>query len=514
VADAEPYFVALTRSKSDESAITLADYYTVANRHEEARAILRERAKSPKAFATATIRLASLEALEKDRAGAQRLLHDVLEKEPRNASALLLSARISLVDGKRDAAKTSAEAVIANEPASASAAAAWMLIGQIETTSDRTEEAIHAYEEVLKLQAQPMGAVMGLATLYLRRADVDKATSYAQQALAIRPGDPEATAILVRTDLVRRDVARASADFAPLQKALPNTIGVAKLGALIELASNKPDLARASYERVLKVNPNDGEALEALLAIDLRAGKARDAAARMDARLKEASPSVAMYVLGATAHDAAGDAEGAETLLRKAIDLDPDRITAYSRLGSLYVRQRRLNEAIEKFHQVSARNPKSVSAATMIGVLLEVQGKSAEAEKQYQQVLSIDSHSPVAANNLAWLYVASDRQLDEALDLAQTAYRTLPEDPDVNDTLGWILYKKKMASRAMPYLEKAVSKHSNEPIPHFHLGMALIQDGQLDKARSSLQRALGLSANFDGAAEARKALGITGGSAP
>jgi tetratricopeptide (TPR) repeat protein len=514
VADAEPYFVALTRSKSDESAITLADYYVVANRHDDARAILRERAKNPKTFATATVRLASLDASEKDLAGAQRLLHDVLEKEPKNSSALLLSARVSLMDGKRDAARKSAQAIIANEPVSTSAAAAWMLLGDIETTGDRLEEAIHAYEEVLKLEARPLGAVTGLATLYLRRANIDKATSYAQQALAIRPGDPEATNILIRADLVRGDASKAAADLAPLQKAMPNAIGVLKLSALIQLASNKPDLARAAYERVLKANPNDGEALEALIALDVQAGRGRDAAARVDARLKESAPSVGMLVLAANAHEASGDIDGAEKLLRKAIETDPDRLSPYTSLGALYVRQRRLTDAIENFRQVSARNPKSVSAATMIAVLLEAQSKTAEAEKQYQQVLAIDSHSPVAANNLAWIYVASDRQLDEALQLAETAYRTLPDDPDVNDTLGWILYKKKLATRAVPYLEKAVAKHPNDPAPHYHLAMALVQDGQLDKARPLLVRALGLKKDFDGAAEARRALGITGGSAP
>ena len=75
------------------------------------------------------------------------------------------------------------------------------------------------------------------------------------------------------------------------------------------------------------------------------------------------------------------------------------------------------------------RDPKSVGASTMIGMLLEAQGKKAEAEKAYEQVLAIDSRAPVAANNLAWIYVASNRNLDQALQLAQTAHQTLPEEP-------------------------------------------------------------------------------------
>ena len=82
---------------------------------------------------------------------------------------------------------------------------------------------------------------------------------------------------------------------------------------------------------------------------------------------------------------------------------------------------------------------------------LEAQGKKAEAEKAYEQVLAIDSRAPVAANNLAWIYVASNRNLDQALQLAQTAHQTLPEEPAVNDTLGWILVQKDMAARGVPY---------------------------------------------------------------
>jgi tetratricopeptide (TPR) repeat protein len=514
VADAEPYFVALTRKSSDEAALTLADYYVIANRKDEARTILKERAKQPKAFAAANIRIASLDAGEGHLADAQQRLREVLDKEPKNATALLLSARISIADGKRDAARTSAQAVINNDPVSTSAAAAWMLVGSIDATSDRFEDAIHAYEQVLKLQARPQRAVLALALLYLGRANADKATSYAQQALSMQPGDPDSQAVLIRADLLKGDTSKAAADLAPLKKAQPDSVGVYKLSALIELASNHVDAARTAYERVLRANPNDQEALEALVRMDVAGGKGRAAAARVDARLKEATPTVALLTLAAGAHEAAGDIDRAEALLRQAIELDPDRLTAYSRLGTLYVRQKRLFEAVKNFREVAARNPKSVATSTMIGVLLEAQGESKDAEKQYRQVLAIDSHAAVAANNLAWIYVASDRQLDDALQLAQTAYQTLPDDPDVNDTLGWILYKKKLAAKALPYLEKATAKHPDEPSSHYHLGMAYVDQGEWNKARLSLQRALQLKKDFDGAADAQKALNVIGASAP
>ena len=79
-------------------------------------------------------------------------------------------------------------------------------------------------------------------------------------------------------------------------------------------------------------------------------------------------------------------------------------------------------------------------------MLLESQHQLPEAEKLYQKVLSVNPHAGVAANNLAWLYVSSNRNLDEALQLAQTALQQLPDEAHVMDTLGWIYYRKDMPS--------------------------------------------------------------------
>ena len=66
---------------------------------------------------------------------------------------------------------------------------------------------------------------------------------------------------------------------------------------------------------------------------------------------------------------------------------------------------------------------------------IQKQKKDAEAKVKYEKVLSLNSHAGVAANNLAWIYAASDGNLDMALQLAQTAKAQLPDRPEVNDTL-------------------------------------------------------------------------------
>jgi Flp pilus assembly protein TadD len=151
-----------------------------------------------------------------------------------------------------------------------------------------------------------------------------------------------------------------------------------------------------------------------------------------------------------------------------------------------------------------------VPAQTMVGMIQEAQGQLAQAEKSYESVLMVDARAPVAANNLAWLYVVSNRKLDDALKLAQVAFEQLNDEPNVADTLGWILLKKDLASRAMPLLEAAAKKVPGEPQFRYHLGMAYFKAGDWNKSRAELEKALSLKPDLEGADEARKTLSIVG----
>jgi tetratricopeptide (TPR) repeat protein len=120
--------------------------------------------------------------------------------------------------------------------------------------------------------------------------------------------------------------------------------------------------------------------------------------------------------------------------------------------------------------------------------------------------LTVDSKAAVAANNLAWIYVAGGRNLDEALALAQTAQQQLPDEPNVNDTLGWIYYKKGLLPQAIRYLEFGVKNDPNDPSKHYRLGMAHIGNRDFEKARRELNLALASKSDFPENADARKAL--------
>ena len=105
-----------------------------------------------------------------------------------------------------------------------------------------------------------------------------------------------------------------------------------------------------------------------------------------------------------------------------------------------------------------------------------------------------------------YLYAVNGTNLDEGLRLARTAWAQLPESPEVNDTLGWVYYRSNQAGLAVAPLQKAVERAPQDPIYHYHLGLAYAKLGSDANARTSLQAALKLNASFPGADEARRVL--------
>jgi tetratricopeptide (TPR) repeat protein len=192
--------------------------------------------------------------------------------------------------------------------------------------------------------------------------------------------------------------------------------------------------------------------------------------------------------------------------LKKTLELNPNNFEAYSAIGQLYAQTRRLAEALTHFEQLAQREPKAIGAHTTVAVLLEMQNRRAEAKAKYAQILALNPHAAIAANNLAWMHVEDGTNLDEALQLAQRAKAELPDVPEVNDTIGWVYHKRGLSHLAIPYLNHSIEKDSDNALYHFHLGLAYLGVGDLDNGRQSLERALALKLSPANAAEAQKAL--------
>jgi tetratricopeptide (TPR) repeat protein len=501
-AEAPLKFVA-DHTKDLNAQFLLADYYAQSGRAPEALKILEALEAEPKMYSAAMSRKAVVLYQLGKGAEADAALDQVLAKDAKNNAAL--EARAALLADRKmyDQALQSAQKAVAADPQSVSAN---FLIGRIQTLRGDSAAAMTAYNDALKLSPKYVAAQLELAKLELAANRPDEALRLAQAALVNRPRSAQATLIQSTAYLSKGNAAAAESGLKVLATTFPNSAAIqAELGRLY-LIKRDESAARAAFDRALKADSGNLQALTGLVTLDVAQKKLAAAGARMDTAVAQHPNNPDLMLLAARTYNTMSDPARAERTVRAAIKADPSSIESYRFLGKLYFTQHRLDEALAEFTEFTKRDPKSVSAHTMVGILLELQSKRQEAAKRYQTALDIDANAAIAANNLAMIYVDSGGNLDQALALAQTAKSQLPDHPDINDTLGWIYVKKSLGSLAVPLLQQSVTKDPKNPDYEYHLGVAYASIGDRTKARASFERALSLDSNFDAASEARKAL--------
>ena len=105
----------------------------------------------------------------------------------------------------------------------------------------------------------------------------------------------------------------------------------------------------------------------------------------------------------------------------------------------------------------------------------------------YRSALAVDGSNVIALNNLAYL-LAKDNP-DEAVKFAQQAMELVPDNPDVQDTLGWVYYRKGMYKIAIHHLKTAFEKQPT-PVRQFHLGMTYLKLADSARGRQLVQSAV------------------------
>jgi Flp pilus assembly protein TadD len=500
--DAEAPLRTLARSGHADHRLALADYYASQNKPGEALAVLTGLMKEEGASVAARSRMAGLDYEAGRREQAHAALDTLLQNDPTNAAVIVVKGGWLLTEGKLEEALTRAQEAV---KADATLTTAHALLGSVRAARGDAEGAVEAYRELLRLDQRSLTAQLELARLYLKMGRIEQARPYAQEAVSSQPSNGAGHLLLGTAQLAMGNLTDAESEARLLVEGAPTRPeGHALMGEVLLRRGNREG-ARRAFDAALQRDAGSLNALAGLLRLDAR-DELASATQRIDARLAATPDDPQLLFLSAKAHASAGDHAAAEATMRRIIALAPAYTEAYAALGDLYIRQGKLSVALAEFDGLTARQPKNVSAHTVVAMLLQVQGRTDEARVRYERILEIDRRAVVAANNLAFMHAEKGTNLDQALSLAQAAKAQAPEDADVDDTLGWVYVKHRLASLAIEPLERSVKKDPTNAQFHYHLGVAYLQTGNRARAREAFDRALTLGLSSSEAAEATKAL--------
>jgi tetratricopeptide (TPR) repeat protein len=498
-----PLKAIVEHNSSPETKLGLADYYVSQGRDNDALAILNALVQAKEGGAAPQARIAGIDYKQGRVAQAHKSVADQLAKDPENPQLLVLQGGWWASENKVEDAYRAAVAAVRADNDSAPAHA---LLGAMLDRKGNIAEAIGEYQQVVRIAPRDAAANIELAKLHLRSGQPQQAIGSAEQALREQPLNGSARALLASALLADGQLSRAEAEADLIVKGAPSRPEGHILVGEVLYRRNQPAAARQAFEKALQLDPSSTRASSGLALIEVGSKQAPQTVARLDAQLAKNPKDPRLTLLTGRAYATTGNMAKAEELFRRAITLDPTFAEAYNTLGQLYVQQNKLDQARSEYQALAAKQPNNIQAQTMVAMLLHAKGKTAEAKAQYEKVVALDQRASVAANNLAYLYAEEGGNLDIALNLAQSAKAASPDDPDVDDTLGWIYYKKNLPALAIEPLRRSVEKDGKNAVYLFHLGMAYLKAGDARSGRSMLERAVAIGLESTDAAEAQRAL--------
>ena len=120
---------------------------------------------------------------------------------------------------------------------------------------------------------------------------------------------------------------------------------------------------------------------------------------------------------------------------------DPLTAEEHNNLGVAYEKEGKYELALREYKKALDKKPNLTTSIVNMGNVYSKQGKYEEAEKSYLKVLSKDKNIE-AANNLASLYIARNRDYEKGLEYLIKATSSLDQVPAYAlDTLG-VLYNR------------------------------------------------------------------------
>ena len=518
-----------------EGQAVLADFYSAINRLDDAARIYQEiLAKTPD-FTQGRYRLGEILLRKGDKDGANAQINEVLKLDQRDRQALVLRAQMRIQQGKIDDVKAAVEdlkEVLRQEPNSklglyfmSQAHFNLNMIDQARAFAGDLERNYPDYLPAKLLQSQltlaagePRKSLSQATDLLSRLAKTAPDSENSPQLLA----DLTLRALIIHgaSQAQLGNMEGARQDFMAARDANPRNTDVYVNLAGIAMSQKKLDEAAGFFENALEIAPTDYSALDGFIKLSAIRNELNKAHARLDQVISSFPKDASLHYLKAQIYATERNPQATENELRKALELDPNYITAYTSLGALFINTKQEDRAITELKKVIELRPENPSAYILVGILYDAKKDYPNALDHYRKALERDPNAVIAANNLAWLYATRPElngNLDEAVRLAQGVIQKNPNVAGFSDTLGWVYYKKALYSVAVEHLRKAVAmdeaaakqaQASPSALYRYHLGMALKGKGDNEAAKRELGLAVKLADKnpFADIDEARKAL--------
>ena len=441
-ANAEQTLVQAVKDMPDNEAAAdvLASYFGSTSQLDRAETVFADLYSNyPKNFA---IKLVYARILydRKEYDKATPIVDKLIKIDAGNSQVQILDAMLLVQTGKADEALALMKKSAKDNPNDVKVQ---LLLATTALQKNDMQTAETAWHQVQKVEPGNIEAANGLAQIAMSRNDSATLIDIAERTLKAQPNYLAPYLWRGMAEVKNKQYGVAEADYQKVIQTSPqNSLAYLQLAEL-RIAQGRVPEAKTLLQTSLDKDPNATRALGLLVAYDLQAKQPDKALARVQAQIakvpEQQQPST-LSLLSIQLNNQ--DSKGALDSSQKAMQLAPKSEEAFGVYTQALVAIGNLDAALSKWQEWLNTHPNDISATNILGSLEEAKGDQPKAMEYYKKALTLDATNVVAANNLAYLMVENNQNVDVALSLAQTARRGKPDSTQTADTLAWVYYAK------------------------------------------------------------------------
>jgi tetratricopeptide (TPR) repeat protein len=416
---------------------------------------------------------------------ASKLTDETLKENSHDFEALVARGEILNRENKPREAIATLKTILSSEPGNVLAryelGVALNATGDVAGAESTWREAVQRNPDLPQLHEV-------LGQLAMRKFDAALLASSAENLIRLQPASPLGYVYRAAVEVKSKNLKAAEQDLAKSIEVAPqNPIGYTRMGALRTLQNNY-SAASQYYDKALQLNPGYLEALEGLVAVDVRQNRLPAAIDRVREQIARVPDNSRYYQLLSGLFAMDKDMANAEAAMQKAADMgNPE---ALLQLGVLQTTRGDSDRALANYRRLVQQKPNDIRGYVMLASLLEAREDYPQAQELYEKALQVSPDNPVVANNLAYLMLQHGGNLAVATSLAQVARRGMPNSVYSADTLAWAYYHTGDYFLAVDLLRQATTDAPENATYQYHLGLAYEKINDKRHAREHLERAL------------------------
>jgi len=258
--------------------------------------------------------------------------------------------------------------------------------------------------------------------------------------------------------------------------------------ALLEESMNSNALD--TMQAVSDQYPNNNDFLYGLAELQAVSGMSDQAAKTVEKLLTQNPPHAPSYLLGASLASTQGDSPLVKRYLEQYVQAQPNKPQGWVAMATYYVEQKDFDMAIQSLGQGVKNNPADPGLRFELGSVYDARKEPEKAVEQYGKALQLKPDHMEAMDNLASNLLDMNTEVERAREYASVLYEKWPDDPYIQDLMGWAFYRTGELDKASKKLSSAATRMDKSGRADYHLALTLKDSGDERGAKTHFTRAL------------------------